>query len=783
MLRSRDAGSEHGSEDASMSLPKICAGAGGKSCAKNSLVVAADSCGGAATNFSSSDLAALESAVKQMLAQLATLSETVPSELAAIRAAQTLHAQALEELSGHMQDVPEKLEELSEYCSSSAQASPLQPPPPQPPAQQHRRGSASLQGMLSSSSHRPSQGPLVRPSMSSGAAHRAEEVGALAQGCRESTLLSAGSCGPRTSSHPACHGGKKNSLLSASFISVGSMLSPSRMSSWGAGVSSNPSRPRQSTVQLQLVSEIDELAAESVLASETPIERSPSLVRHGSISSIEPLDSSRWAKCMVKPNSHLRLLWDVAVIAAIIATIVVAPIALVYHDGSVFSSVADSMAWALHTSDAIWTLNIFISLRTGFFEEGRLLLDPVIVAKKYAQKSLLVDLLSLYPFCLSSAALEARLCLLLFKLTRMLRIIPLFSRLQREFRSTMLLPVKVFVSVMLLVHLMSCAWRLAQGRVDSDNADSIGWGHFYVEDAYWVLMTMTTVGYGDISPQNTVARLYAIFVMMMSPIFFGTIVSGLTHVTKETFADPVETRIAEAARFMARRGVSQHLQRRVEHNLRQHIHQERLSAIDPDLIAMLSPSVQRELALELLSSIVLRFPLFRSAPYSFVAELATTFAWILCMSGDSVVEEGHIVEEAHFVMHGRLHIDSTRPENLLKHRARIMEEGPLEFGVGAWFGEACLFRSGITHKLSATALVDTEMATLQASQYHRIAEKYPRVAEQHKNLGKAVEEKRASIQQLAYKASGPLPKASTSSFRISLYGRDSRVRPSATPTA
>merc|ERR1712107_579492 len=104
-----------------------------------------------------------------------------------------------------------------------------------------------------------------------------------------------------------------------------------------------------------------------------------------------------------------------------------------------------------------------------------------------------------------------------------------------------------------------------------------------------------------------------------------------------------------------------------------------------------------------------------------------------------------------------------------------MDEGPIEFGVGAWFGEVCLFRSGITHKLSATALLDSEMATLQAKQYRRIAEKYPRVAEQHKNLEKAVEENRASMQQLAYKAAGPMSKTSTSSFRLTFYGRDSRV--------
>mmetsp|Transcript_101519 Transcript_101519/g.293799 ORF Transcript_101519/g.293799 Transcript_101519/m.293799 type:complete len:776 (+) Transcript_101519:75-2402(+) len=534
-----------------------------------------------------------------------------------------------------------------------------------------------------------------------------------------------------------------------------------------AAIEMRSSDSRDTQVRLALVTEDRELAADSVFSvpdrlSEVELRgfNSPgarTMDRLGTFASWANVSQDsrrlRLRKLMLKPYSHGRLMWDVVLIVAIVLSTVLMPLASVYLSREILLHLDSAVGAVACLADTVWFLNIFICLITGYFAEGFLVLDTVSIIKRYVTTWLPIDLLSAYPMILARWPDEAVDALVVVKLTRLLRVLPLFSRLQREYRSTTLMPVKVATTVMMLLHLMCCGWRWAQGV--RPEIEGHPWGDYYVEDAYWVLMTMTTVGYGDVVPNSTGSRIYAIGIMLASPMFFGTIISGLTHVTKEVFTDPIEAKVSKATRFMTKRGVSQTLQRKVEHNLRQHIVLDNLSSMDPDLVSLLSPTLQKELALELVSSTVLKFPLLKSAPYSFISQLATTFEWIMNFSGDIVAEEGQLVLEVSFVMRGRLHVDSAEPSALDRHRL-FDEEGPLEFPVGAWFGETCLFIDDATHKFTATALVDSELATLQASAYHAVASKYPRVAEQQRNLQSAIQKKRASVSELAFKTRGPL---------------------------
>merc|ERR1719230_1371110 len=93
--------------------------------------------------------------------------------------------------------------------------------------------------------------------------------------------------------------------------------------------------------------------------------------------------------------------------------------------------------------------------------------------------------------------------------------------------------------------------------------------------------------------------------------------------------------------FMNRRCVAKDLQRRVRDNLRTHIVFSEGLTMAPHLLANLSPAMQRELCLSILSDTVLHFPLFRNAQRSFVAELAQVHYWEQVLSGDLVTDEGH----------------------------------------------------------------------------------------------------------------------------------------------
>eukprot|EP00929_Paragymnodinium_shiwhaense_P012184 TRINITY_DN11892_c0_g1_i1.p1 TRINITY_DN11892_c0_g1~~TRINITY_DN11892_c0_g1_i1.p1 ORF type:complete len:1137 (+),score=267.23 TRINITY_DN11892_c0_g1_i1:143-3553(+) len=463
--------------------------------------------------------------------------------------------------------------------------------------------------------------------------------------------------------------------------------------------------------------------------------------------------------CIIEPQSPVRLVWDVIVIAVVLFSGITIPLGLGYLGNSAFT---DGLTGAIFlVADIVWPIDVILNFRTGLIINGRKIMDPRRIAREYARRSLTIDLLAAWPLMLTPEEGVLGFVLRSLKLLRVVRLNNLFERLELEFRDRQFGPLKLGLFVVYSTHILSCTWQLAQQSDPHDRGSGMTWLDDYLRDLYMVLMTMTTVGYGDIQVIGFGSRVFAIIMMLVSPIFFGTIVSMLTHVTKTMFSNEADAAVHDAMRFMIRRQVPAEIRRRVEENLRHHLDQENNMSISPELLSKLSPAVQRELTLELLRSTVLQFPLFRDANHTFVAELAQAHSTVGCVAGDIIVEEGQLERELVFVLQGRLLVQLTsRSERKWLQCGSVFSEcqqqdlgllEQVEIESRAWFGEACLFDEGLIRAETAIALGSVELAVLDMAEYHRIVKKYPRVLERHEFIKEALTDGRLSLSELAYK--------------------------------
>ena len=95
---------------------------------------------------------------------------------------------------------------------------------------------------------------------------------------------------------------------------------------------------------------------------------------------------------------------------------------------------------------------------------------------------------------------------------------------------------KILGSIILITHMLCCLWVFA-AKMDSENNwvktkvpdtyEEIRNSELYLLSFYFVATTVTTVGYGDISPVNSDERVFAIFMLFIGVLCFASLSGSL----------------------------------------------------------------------------------------------------------------------------------------------------------------------------------------------------------------------------------------------------------------
>ncbi|CAD8050290.1 unnamed protein product [Paramecium primaurelia] len=364
--------------------------------------------------------------------------------------------------------------------------------------------------------------------------------------------------------------------------------------------------------------------------------------RHSVMIMKKPVEIQRFKIQVFKPEDKFRILWDLFTMIVIFFAILILPLDISF---TIESDFFDNFNIA---SITIFSLDILINFNTSYQQKGQYIYDRKLIAKNYLMAWFWIDLLSTFPFDLiinasaeeilhSDEIDEAQvqnvrdkqqqqqqiantlklLRILKFfrfiKVVRLLRVLKLkkiFSKLEDyvDLSNSMISLYKVIklTFIMLFVaHWLACIWHFiadqenisgdynwltAQGIQDND------WYVKYIASVYWATATMTTVGYGDITPVTSSEKIFGIVVMLLACCIFAYIMNSIggIFVSMDYNEKIIRQKMGQANQFLKSNDIPKDLQARVRKYLEYKYEKESTQVNEKEALEVLSQSLRVE---------------------------------------------------------------------------------------------------------------------------------------------------------------------------------------------
>lgn len=289
----------------------------------------------------------------------------------------------------------------------------------------------------------------------------------------------------------------------------------------------------------------------------------------------------------------------------------------------------------------------------------------------------------------------------------------------------------VSVGSLILIHWFTCIWIVFHPEEPGMDRAS-----YYIKCFYWTVTTLTTVGYGDITPQTNAGRIYTMFVMFVGVGVYGFVIGNISRIFAESarYKEQTREKFAELNTFMKYYHIPNRLQSAV-FNYYNHLYTKRLSDNDTKIISELPQALKVELQVYMNMKLIRNLPVFRYCSQACLKEVASALEQKFYAPGDTIIRIGELGDEMFVIGHGVVDV--------------ILEDGSIvaQLHEGQFFGEAALLKE-TTRNANVRAATYTDLYRLSKDDFLRIIENHPELLENLQN----VSSKRASDREKASSA-------------------------------
>jgi voltage-gated potassium channel len=373
---------------------------------------------------------------------------------------------------------------------------------------------------------------------------------------------------------------------------------------------------------------------------------------------------------IIREDSRERGLWDAFVVVLILLSGALVPLQIAFvHEVRWGGSIL------LYLIDAIFVADIVLNRRTSLHRGGLELTDPDRIAHHYRRGMLPWDLAAAIPIDLlllpwAEHSVWGVSVVLLARLNRLLRVARFFVIFRRWERASwtnaaQFRIVKLALSILLLLHWVACGWFLipyGQGFppsswVVSQALESSGPFTQYLRSLYWVVVTTTTVGYGDITPNRNVEYAFTLLVMFLGASLYALVIGNIASLLSNL--DSAKAAFwgrAEAANaYLRSRRVSAELNESVR-GYYEYIWSRFRGMNEKTLFADLPAPIRLEIIFHLTKELIDHVPLFQHCGPVLRNRLLLALEPQIYAPGSFLVRAGEIGDGIYFISQGEMEI-------------------------------------------------------------------------------------------------------------------------------